>query len=252
MENTWNPDLYQQQHSFVWQLGQGVVDLLDPQPGEHILDLGCGTGQLTAAISAKGATVTGIDADAAMVTQAQQHYPDITFAVADARSFTVPEPVDAVFSNATLHWVNEAEMAIAQIWAALKPGGRFVAEFGGKGNMGQVLAALAEARTALGYGPSTATPWYFPRVGEYATRLEAQGFEVGFATLRDRPTPLSGETGMVDWLRMFAGRFMADIPAETQPALLQAVEAQLRSRLYQQGQWMADYRRIRVLAIKPH
>ncbi|NJN20529.1 MAG: methyltransferase domain-containing protein [Leptolyngbya sp. RL_3_1] len=251
MENTWNTDLYQQQHSFVWQLGQDVIALLAPQPGERILDLGCGTGQLTAAIAAQGATVTGIDADAAMVAQAQQQYPELDFAVADARTFTLPEPVDAVFSNATLHWVNEAEGAIAQIWTALKPGGRFAAEFGGQGNMAQVLAALAETRADLGYGPSQATPWYFPSVGEYATLLEQQGFEVRFATLFDRPTPLTGETGLVDWLQMFAGRFLADIPAEAHPDLRQKIQAKLRSRLYQNGQWFADYRRIRVLAVKP-
>ncbi|MGD1906384.1 MAG: class I SAM-dependent methyltransferase [Leptolyngbyaceae cyanobacterium] len=249
MENTWDTDLYRQ-HSFVWQLGQGVIELLDPQPGERILDLGCGTGQLTAEIAAKGAVVTGIDADAAMVAQAQQHYPEIDFSVADARTFTLPEPIDAVFSNATLHWVNEAEAAISQIWATLKPGGRFAAEFGGKGNMAQVLAALASARTALGYGPSTAIPWYFPSVGEYATLLEKQGFEVQLARLFDRPTPLTGESGMVDWLQMFAGRFLADIPIEAHPDLLKAIEAKLRSRLYQDKQWIADYRRIRVLAVK--
>jgi trans-aconitate 2-methyltransferase len=250
MENTWNPDLYQQQHSFVWQLGQGLIDLLDPQSGEHILDLGCGTGQLTAAISAQGATITGIDADAAMVAQAQQQYPQIDFAVADAQAFTLPEPVDAVFSNATLHWVHEAEAAIAQIWAALKPEGRLAAEFGGKGNMAQVLAALEQARITLGYGSSQAVPWYFPSVGEYATLLEQQGFEVRLATLFDRPTPLIGETGLVDWLRMFAGRFLSDIPAEAHADLLQKIESKLRSRLYQEGQWIADYRRIRVLAVK--
>jgi trans-aconitate methyltransferase len=171
MENTWNTDLYQQQHSFVWQLGQGVIDLLDPQPGEHILDLGCGTGQLTAEIAARGATVTGIDADAVWWPKPSSSTLSLTFAVADARTFTLPEPVDAVFSNATLHWVNEAEAAIAQIWAALKPGGRFAAEFGGQGNMAQVLAALAETQNRhWATVPRGAIPWYFPSASENTPR----------------------------------------------------------------------------------
>lgn len=253
MKQTWDTDLYQGSHSFVWQLGQGVVDWLDPQPGERILDLGCGSGQLTQAIADRGAIVIGIDGDAAMVTAAQQQFPDLTFQVADARYFTVASPVDGVFSNAVLHWVAAADQpAVAQsIWAALKPGGRFVAEFGGHGNMGQVMAALATARAELGHGPSPAEPWYFPTVGTYAQVLEAQGFELRFANLRDRPTPLEGETGLVNWVTMFAGRFLADLTPAQQQAVLTHMATALRPRLYQGGRWFADYRRLGVVAVKP-
>lgn len=251
MNQTWDTDLYQDAHAFAWQLGQDLIDLLNPQPGEHILDLGCGTGQLTAAIAARGARVQGIDADPAMVAQAQINTPHLTFSTADACTFTLAEPVDAIFSNAVLHWIPTADQVVAQVWAALKPSGRFIAEFGGKGNMGQVLTALAAGRMALGYGPSSATPWYFPSIGEYAQVLEAQGFELQFATLRDRPTPLEGDLGLVNWLTMFAKRFLCDLSPDQQETLFRQMETQLRPQLYQQGQWFADYRRIRILAVKP-
>jgi trans-aconitate methyltransferase len=253
MKQTWDTDLYQGSHSFVWQLGQGLVDLLDPQPGESILDLGCGSGQLTQAIADRSATVIGMDSDAAMVEQAQRNFPTLTFQVTDARSFTLPQPVDAVFSNAVLHWIpaQDQPTVARQIWTALKPGGRFVAEFGGAGNMGQVLTALAAARTALGYGLASAEPWYFPTIGTYAQVLEAQGFELRFASLRDRPTPLDGEAGLANWLRMFAGRYLAGLSPEQWQAVVDQVTTTLRPRLYRQGQWWADYRRLCVMALKP-
>jgi trans-aconitate methyltransferase len=135
MQATWNSQLYENQHAFVWKSAEELIELLLPQPGERILDLGCGTGQLTAQLASTGATVWGIDADATMITKAQQNYPHLKFEQADARNFQVEEPVDAVFSNAMLHWVKEPERAIACISRALKPGGRLVVEFGGKDNI---------------------------------------------------------------------------------------------------------------------
>lgn len=250
MNNVWNPELYQDKHSFVWQLSQELLALLDPQPGDRVLDLGCGTGQLTQAIADRGAQVVGIDADPAMVAAARQQFPQLTFIVADARQFELAEPVDAIFSNATLHWITEPSLVIARMAAALKPGGRLVLEFGGKGNMAQVLAAIAAARHRLNAGPSPAALWYFPSVGEYASLLEADGFEVAMARLYDRPTPLSGESGLIDWLQMFARRFWEDLPNEDYSQFLSQVEAIARPHLYQNGQWLADYRRIQLVAYK--
>jgi trans-aconitate methyltransferase len=251
MQQIWNPDRYQQQHAFVWQLGQDLLGLLKLQVGERVLDLGCGTGQLAKALAEQGMAVIGMDADPAMIATAQQNYPDLSFQVADARTFALPKPVDAVFSNAVLHWIPEADQVAARVWASLKPGGRFVAEFGGRGNVQQMLTALHHARTHLGYGSKPMAPWYFPSVGEYATVLEHQGFEVRLAELFDRPTPLVGEDGMVNWFRMFAGKEFSDLIPEQQTVLLNTAAEGVRSRLYQDDQWMADYRRLRILAVKP-
>jgi trans-aconitate methyltransferase len=245
MKSDWNATLYEGQHAFVWQYGESLIELLAPQSGESILDLGCGTGQLTARMAQMGAAVSGIDADAAMIAKAQQNYPHLQFAQADARNFQVEALVDAVFSNAVLHWVKEPDRAIQCIYEALKPGGRFVAEFGGKGNVQAITGALLQTY------PAYASPWYFPSVADYATRLERQGFEVMLATLRDRPTPLEdGDAGLANWLRMFAYELLGELMPEQQNQVIAAVERQLKPVLYQEGRWIADYRRLRVLAIK--
>lgn len=252
LENCWNTALYESKHAFVWQHGEALLELLAPQPGERILDLGCGTGQLTQKIAMTGADVRGIDYAPAMIEKARQNYPHLQFAIADARSFQVDKPLDVVFSNAVLHWITEPDLAIHCIRQALKPGGRFVAEFGGKGNVKAIVEALYSALEAIGYAASQEiSPWYFPSIGEYATRLEQQGFDVTYAILFDRPTPLEGgNTGMANWIQMFATSFLSKLSAEQQTKVACAVESRLRPMLYQDGTWIADYRRIRALAIK--
>jgi trans-aconitate methyltransferase len=123
----WDPQLYDSKHSFVTHFGGDLLPLLDPQPGDRILDLGCGTGHLSAQIAASGAAVVGIDHSPDMIAQAQATYPDLTFIEADAANFTFEQPFDAVFSNAALHWIPTPERVIACVWQALKPGGRFSA-----------------------------------------------------------------------------------------------------------------------------
>lgn len=250
--NTWNTTLYDRSHAFVWQFGESVLEDLAAKPGERILDLGCGTGHLTAKIAALGATVFGIDADSDMIQQAQENYPDLDFKIADARNFEVSQPMDAVFSNAVLHWIPEAEAVIQSVYKALKPGGRFVAEFGGKGNIQSITQALVRSFEAIGHrNAEMLNPWYFPSISEYTYLLEQRGFEVQSARLFDRPTPLDGgELGMVNWLRMFGNGILANLPFDQQEQVLQSVESQLRSTLYRNGQWIADYRRIRIVANK--
>ncbi len=236
MSTGWDAKQYQQRHSYVFQYGQAVLDLLAPQKGERILDLGCGSGQLTAAIADAGATVIGIDSSPEMLAEARAHYPAIEFRLGDAADFAIESPVDAVFSNAVLHWVKNAAGAAASIARALKPGGRFAAEFGGHGNIQAVVDALYEV-----LGP-VETPWYYPSIGEYATVLEQNGLEPQQAWLIDRPTPVEGADGMEDWLAMFA-RFA---PKDR----LHEVAERLRASHFKDGVWTIDYRRLRIVARK--
>ncbi len=249
---TWNPELYDARHSFVWQRGADLIDLLNPQAGERILDLGCGTGHLTAQIAARGAEVMGIDSSTEMIEEARKHYPTLEFRVADARDFSLGQPVDAVFSNAALHWIQQAERVASCVWKALRLGGRFVAEFGGKGNVQRLVNAFYRSLEALNVNPEKdPNPWYFPSVGEYSSILERQGFDVTFAVLFDRLTPLEeGEDGMRNWIRMFAGVFLAAVPAKGQGRFLEGVESMLRPDLFHDGTWHVDYRRLRVVARK--
>lgn len=251
-KDRWNANLYESKHSFVWQYGTDLIDLLSPQKGEKILDLGCGTGQLTDKVAATGAEVVGIDRSPGMIAKAKKNYPKIQFTVADGANFSFTEPFDAIFSNAALHWIKPPEAAIACIWQALKSDGRFIAEFGGKGNVEQIIAAIDIALKKSGYQlQSESNPWYFPSIGEYATLLEQQGFEVTYATLLTRPTKLDGgEMGLRNWLEMFASRLLSIVSPSTKVDIMTEIEEQLKSTLYRDGSWVADYKRIRVVATK--
>jgi trans-aconitate methyltransferase len=245
---SWDAEQYEGKYSWVWRLGAGVIELLAPQPGERILDVGCGTGQLTADIAKQGTQVVGLDNSANMIGQARQNYPGLAFVLGDVTNFRFDEPFDAVFSNAALHWVKEAGAAAESISLALKPGGRFVAEFGGKGNTGSILNAL---RVALGPESDARCPWYYPSIGEYSSLVEKHGLQVRQAELFDRPTPLEGENAMEDWLRMFCmGSFFKGMSAEDATAKIHEVVRILRPERYRDGVWTVDYRRLRLVALK--
>ncbi|HLK21780.1 MAG TPA: methyltransferase domain-containing protein [Bryobacteraceae bacterium] len=244
--NAWNPAQYEGGHSYVWQFGGDLLELLRPRQGERILDLGCGTGQLTAEIAARGADVVGLDSSPEMLGQARQNYPKLKFVLADATKFHFDEPFDAVFSNAALHWVKDAEASVKCIAAALRPGGRFVAEFGGKGNIKEILAAF---RFVFGPAAEERRPWVFRGIGEYASLLEKSGFDVQQASLFDRPTPVEGERGLEDWLEMFCGNYFKHLSASEAKQKLHEVVEFLRPKLYRDGAWLLDYRRLRIMAV---
>ncbi len=249
MPNAWDPSLYQAAHSFVWERSADLLDLLDPQPGERILDVGCGTGQLTAKIAESGAQVLGIDNSEEMIGAARSNYPGVRFEVADVRTYQSREPFDAVFSNAALHWVKPPEQAAESISTSLNTGGRFIAEFGGKHNVSAILAAVNSAFRI----PQSAiqNPWYFPSVGEYATLLESVGIEVTHAFHFPRFTPLEGgEDGLRNWLAMFGGAFTESVSKDRLESALPAIESHARPALYKDGQWHADYVRLRIRATK--
>ena len=250
--NQWDVELYESKHSFVSNLATDLLELLSPQSGEKILDLGCGTGHLTYKITTKGAKVVGIDNAPNMIEQANLCYPDIKFLVGDGVNIAVQEKFDAVFSNATLHWIKEPQKVISNIWRVLKPGGRFVAEFGGKGNIETIINGIYEALDAAGYSSNKKfNPWYFPTIGEYGKLLESEGFLLTFATLLTRPTKLEdGENGLRNWLNMFAVCFFEGISEKKRNTIIANIENRLGPELYKKGKWMADYKRIRIMAFK--
>ncbi|ADB38627.1 class I SAM-dependent methyltransferase [Spirosoma linguale] len=253
LNRSWNADLYQQKHAFVFHFGEDVLNLLDPQPGERILDLGCGTGELTARIAESGAKIIGLDASLSMISKARESFPHLSFQEGDARNFGTDQPFDAIFSNATLHWINETEQpsVLAAVFKALKPGGRFVAELGGRGNVARILNALAKALNELGM-LQPVNPNFFPSVGEYTTLLETVGFFVTLAQFFDRDTPLADpETGLNDWIAMFRGDVLADLSDQDRQTVLAAVNNQLRPTNFRDGHWFADYKRLRFVAVKP-
>jgi trans-aconitate 2-methyltransferase len=250
----WNARLYDDKHNFVFRFGEDVVQLLNPRQGERILDLGCGTGYLTNLIAQAGARVTGIDNSPAMLEIARASYPDLDFHVMSATDFHFNSPFDAVFSNAVLHWVLEKENAIDHIYHALCPGGRLILEMGGKGNIEDILVATRNTLARHGYYSNAAIqPWYFPSLAEYTTLLEHRGFRIQFAAHFDRPTPLQDtHDGIKDWIRMFGSAFFTNIPNDRIDPILDEIQEALKPTHYKDHTWFADYKRLRIEAIKQY
>jgi len=248
----WNAELYDSKHDFVFQYGESVLELLDIKPGERILDLGCGTGHLTNKIKEHGADVIGIDASGDMIAKAKEGFPDVDFQVADAADFHFDEPFDAVFSNAVLHWVHKADAAIKCVYDSLKPGGRFVAEMGGKGNNAHIMAALRQTLEKYGHADlAKKKMWYFPSLGDYTTRLENAGFRVTFAVHFDRATLLKdGREGVAKWLDMFGSTFFEGIAQTEKEQILAEITEIVEPYYNQNGDWYIDYVRLRFVAVK--
>jgi trans-aconitate methyltransferase len=247
----WNADLYDRSHDFVSRYGAGLLSYLQPMPGEIILDLGCGTGELTNEISLSGAKAIGIDSSANMVQVAAAKFPETTFFQMDARDMQFDILFDAVFSNAALHWIPEKEKVIERMYSLLKPGGRIVLEFGGKGNNQHLIQALRNTFIERKFYENAEIDfWYFPSVGQYATELEKQNFRVIHAEHFDRTTPLKGAAGVKDWFTMFGEYFFAGISETEKDEILDEVEHKLAPTHYIDGTWYADYKRIRIIAVK--
>lgn len=245
---TWDPEKYARHARFVADLGMVVVDLLAPRPGERILDLGCGDGALTLKFRELGCDVVGVDASAAQVEAARALGLDAR--VLDAEHLPFNEEFDAVFSNAVLHWVRAAERPIDGAWRALRPGGRFVAEFGGHRCVERIRTALIEALDRRGIDGRARDPWYFPTPEAYGALLAARGFRIDDIALIPRPTPLPG--AMTAWLETFAQSFTAALLPSEHAAYLNEVQEVLRPALCgAEGRWTADYTRLRFAATKP-
>jgi SAM-dependent methyltransferase len=241
----WDPETYARNARFVSDLGAGVVELLSPQAGERILDLGCGDGALTETLAAAGCHVVAVDGSAEQIAAARLRGLDARIARAESLPFDAE--FDAVFSNAVLHWIRDADAVLASVHRALEPGGRFVAEFGGAGCVMMIRQALSDALGRRGLDAAAFDPWFFPTAEEYRARLEAHGFAVRTIALFPRPTPLPGD--VTAWLETFAQPLLGAVPPGDRPALIQDVRAALEPRLYDSERgWTADYVRLRFSA----
>ena len=238
----WDAAHYARVGSFVSELGQAALDLLDPQPGERILDVGCGVGSLTLKIIERGATVLGIDASPEMIAAARANGVDALLVAAEDMQFFAE--FDAAFSNATLHWVLEKEQAARAIFRALKPGGRFAGEMGGEGNIARLQQVVDEEMILRGYAPPVEAHNWYASPEEFAAVYEAAGFGEIDARLIERPTPIAH--GVAAWVLTFRKGWLdrAGVPEQERPDLAAAVADRF-------GSDVADYVRLRFIMRKP-
>ena len=239
----WDAADYARVGGFVPALGQAALELLDPQAGEHILDIGCGDGTLTLKIKEMGADVVGIDNSLSMIGAAKAKGLDAR--LMDAAQLKFGEAFDAAFSNATLHWVLDKERAARAIWFALKPGGRFAGEMGGQGNLATLRRALDDELVERGFGPPTYAANWYPGVEEFTEVYEQAGFKDIEARLIERPTPL--EHGVAAWVTTFRAGWLdrAGVPLDQRGEIARAVAERV-------GTNMADYVRLRFMMRKPN
>ena len=250
MPQTWDSRAYQQNGAFVHGLAGGVVEWLALQPGERILDLGCGDGRLTLKLMQTGAQVRGFDASPQMAAAARS----LGIEVDEGSAERLPYPdaaFDAVFSNAVLHWIREQDAMLAEVRRVLAPGGRFVAEMGGFGNIAAIRVALAAVVARHGHTGLEDNINYYPTPAEYKRRLASSGFQVRRIELIPRPTAL-GEGGMDGWIRTFRRGLLETLPeALRDRAVAEAVELLAPALRDGEGNWTADYVRLRFIALAP-
>jgi trans-aconitate methyltransferase len=243
----WNAEDYEKHARFVSDLAGPVLEWLQPQAGERILDLGCGDGVLTEELKRRGVDVLGVDVSESLLAAAAAR--GVETRRIDGQKLPFDSAFDAVFSNAALHWMSDAGAVIDGVFRALRPGGRFVAEFGGHGNVAAVTTAMRATAWRRGGDAALAGPWFFPSVAVFREMLEERGFRVVQIGLFPRPTPLA--SGMIAWLKVFRRPFFAQYGGEEDQVLAEVEELLAPSLRDARGNWTADYVRLRVEAVKP-
>ncbi len=244
----WDPDRYARNARYVADLGAPVIELLAPREGERILDLGCGDGALTEKLVQAAVSAVGADASEEMVRAARARGIDAR--AVSAYELPFEREFDAVFSNAALHWMLDADRMISRVARSLRPGGRFVAEMGGHGCCAAIVVAISAVLARRGIDARALNPWYFPTADEYRARLERAGFEVDYIALIPRPTPLPA--GIEGFLETFAGNFFRDLASEDRTRAKAEIAELLKPALCDgAGRWTADYMRLRFAAHLP-
>jgi trans-aconitate methyltransferase len=247
MTQKWDPQQYEKHGAFVHGLAGGVLDWLAPFPDERILDLGCGDGQLSKRIAATSAVVVGLDSSPQMADAARALGINVTIGNAEALPFE-SSSFDAVFSNAALHWVRNHDAMLMGVKRVLKPNGRFVAEFGGFGNIASIRVAMRTAIERFGHDGSKDDVNYYPTPEVYTRRLEQHGFDVERIAFIPRPTPLP-ESGMNGWIRTFRRGVLESLPEDVRDKVVdEAVRLLAPALRDEEGNWIADYVRLRFIA----
>lgn len=245
----WDANFYKEKHSFSVEYGQALLEYVPENPDLFILDLGCGTGELTKKLSLKSDHVCGIDSSPDMIGKARQSYPELSFEVVDALEWHEEEKWDVVFSNAAIHWIRDHERLLTNIHRGLKEDGLFICECGGAGNIRRIERAFRAAMEKR--GRLYASQFIFPETEGFRRQLEDRNFHIQYLHSFQRPTPLwEGEKGLRNWVEQFYSQQLASLSREDRNDLLKEMEEELREALWNGSCWVADYQRLRVVARK--
>lgn len=245
----WNSSLYDKKHDFVAEYGKGLLDYIPKKNEQTILDLGCGTGTLTAQLVDLCSKVVGVDSSQNMIEKAQKQFGNIEFKVCDALALPFEAEFDIVFSNAVFHWINDHNALLKNIHKALKPQGLLVCEFGASGNIATIENAFTKVCQGLGY--SYRPKFNFPTVEDFSEALEKNEFVIDKIYDYDRPTVLrDNEQGLANWIKQFFASELTLMPERLQPLLFEEVAALTKEFLWNGKEWVADYRRLRAIAHK--
>lgn len=243
----WNAQLYDQQHDFVATYGRGLLTFIPQQPNQSILDLGCGTGGLTAQLTQLGHRVLGIDSSASMIAEAKRCHPKAEYQVQNALKMTYQSEWDVVFSNAVFHWIPDHQRLMRQVARSLKPSGVLICEFGAAGNIATIEQGFDTALQRVG-GRYQST-FNFATTEAFGNEVEQAGMAIEQIETYDRPTPLKGgEAGLANWARQFFASDLAQYDHQQQTEILTTMADNVRSALWDGQQWVADYRRLRCVA----
>ena len=246
----WDSHLYDEKHQFVAAYGKNLLQAISPDPAQRILDLGCGTGTLTAQLKPLCGYVLGVDSSPDMIRRAHRQYPQLDFQVADALSLPWQEAWNIVFSNAVFHWIKDHNRLLANVRRCLKPGGQLICEFGAQGNVAAIEAAFSQAAADAGY--AYRSKFTFPSPGQFGALLEQNGFVIDHLFDYDRPTPLlDGRAGLDAWVKQFFASELEAIPTRLHPMLFHRIQELLLDQLWDGHQWFADYRRLQTVAHIP-
>jgi trans-aconitate methyltransferase len=245
----WNSNLYDNKHSFVAEYGKVMIDFVNVKKGQKILDLGCGTGVLTNELAKNGATVIGTDLSKDMIDKAKLNYPNLTFQVEDATNLSFRNDFDTVFSNAVFHWIPNQKKLLHSVYRSLKDNGSLICEFGAKNNISKIQTSFEKVLRQKGY--SYYSPFFFPSKEEYSVLLNQAGFEVKYVIEYDRPTPLAdGENGLRNWISQFFASDLLKFSDDAKEQILLETENICKNSIWENDKWVADYRRIQVIAVK--
>lgn len=243
----WNSILYDKKHDFVAEYGKGLLEFVPRNKKQTILDLGCGTGTLTVKLLDFGNKVIGVDSSQNMIDRAKENFGNIEFITCDALALPFEKEFDVVFSNAVFHWINDHNILLHNIFKALKQNGLLVCEFGADGNIATIENAFAKVYTDFGY---EYTPKFnFPTMNAFGKLLETNKFIINKIYDYDRPTKLKdNEKGLNHWIKQFFEAELSSIPENIQAEIFEKVEELTKDTLWNGKEWVADYRRLRVIA----